>query len=206
MRLLSWNCWGAGRPPTVRAIKALAGKKGPDVLFMAETKIKAPKVDRLRLAMGFNSSFCVDSIGSAGGLTLFWSLGVDIEVVYSNNNCIAALMYSDPPKSSWLLIGVYGPPYLAMRRKFWRLMEDIIEGFSGQWFMIGDLNSISSPSDKRGGTSSSWGSSKFFKVFVDNVGAIDLGFNGPRFTWSNRIIGLANIRERLDRGLCNVDW
>ena len=72
--------------------------------------------------------------------------------------------------------------------------------------MIRDLNSISSPSDKRGGTSSSWGSSKFFKAFVDNVGAIDLGFNGPRFTWSNKIIGLANIRERLDRGLCNVDW
>ena len=206
MRLLSWNCRGAGRPLTVRAIKAFTRKEGPDVLFMVETKIKASKVDCLRLVMGFNSSFCVDSIGSAGGLTFFWSLRVDIEVVYSNNNCIAALVYSNPLESLWLLIGVYGPPYLAMRRKFWRLMEDIIEGFSEQWLMIGDLNSISSPSDKRGGSSSSWGSSKFFKTFVNNVGAIDLGFNGPWFTWSNRRIGLANIRERLDRGLCNVDW
>ena len=206
MRLLSWNCQGAGRPLTVRAIKAFTRKEDLDMLFMVETKIKAPKVDCLRLVMGFNSSFCVDSIGSAGGLTFFWSLRVDLEVVYSNNNCIAALVYFDPLESSWLLIGVYGPPYLAIRRKFWRLMEDIIEGFSEQWLMIGDLNSISSPSDKRGGTSSSWGSSKFFKAFVDNVGAIDLGFNGARFTWSNKIIGLANIRERLDRGLCNVDW
>jgi hypothetical protein len=41
---------------------------------------------------------------------------------------------------------------------------------------------------------------------VDNVGAIDLGFSDSKFTWSNRRVGLANIRERLDRGLCNADW
>jgi hypothetical protein len=84
-------------------------------------------------------------------------------------------------------------------------MEDIIEGFSGQWMLIGDLNSICLPSDKSGGSTSSGGSSKYFKNFVEAVGAIDLGFSGPRFTLSNRRSGWANIRERLDRGLCNVE-
>jgi hypothetical protein len=38
------------------------------------------------------------------------------------------------------------------------------------------------------------------------MGAIDLGFSGPKYTWSNRRVGWANIRERLYRGLCNADW
>ena len=33
-----------------------------------------------------------------------------------------------------------------------------------------------------------------------------MGFNGPQFTWSNKRVGWANIRERLDRGICNSDW
>ena len=50
------------------------------------------------------------------------------------------------------------------------------------------------------------GSSRSFINFVDKVGAIDLGFCGSQFIWSNKRAGLANIRERLDRGICNADW
>jgi hypothetical protein len=72
--------------------------------------------------------------------------------------------------------------------------------------IIGDLNSIVKKSEKRGGSSSSLSSSSSFLTFVSNTGAIDLGFNGPRFTWSNRKEGWENVREKLDRGLCNDDW
>ncbi len=39
-----------------------------------------------------------------------------------------------------------------------------------------------------------------------NTRAIDLGFSGPQFTWSNKREGLANIKERLNRGVCDLDW
>ena len=71
MRILSWNCWGAGRAPTVRAIKALACAEGPDVLFLSETKVNSPKIEKLKISMGFADSFCVENVGKVGGLALF---------------------------------------------------------------------------------------------------------------------------------------
>ena len=53
MRLFSWNCWGAGRAPTVKALKAFVRAEGPDVLFLSETKVNTPRIDRLRFSLGF---------------------------------------------------------------------------------------------------------------------------------------------------------
>jgi hypothetical protein len=98
------------------------------------------------------------------------------------------------------------PLYVAQRSKFWNLMEDLVLSFSSQWLLIEDLNSISCKSEKRGGSKKGEGSSRSFINFVDKVGAIDLGFCRSQFTSSNKRVGLANIRERLDRGICNADW
>jgi hypothetical protein len=35
---------------------------------------------------------------------------------------------------------------------------------------------------------------------------MDMGFVGNKFTWSNHRSGLANVWERLDRGLANQEW
>jgi hypothetical protein len=72
--------------------------------------------------------------------------------------------------------------------------------------MLGDFNNIVRGSKKQGGSSFGAGSSKSLQNFMNDVGAIDLGFCGSKFTRSNRRAGLANICERLDRGICNVDW
>ena len=52
----------------------------------------------------------MDAKGKAGGLALFWRMGVDLEVVFSDDNAIVALIYSDPVRSPWLLFFIYGPP------------------------------------------------------------------------------------------------
>ena len=42
---------------------------------------------------------------------------------------------------------------------------------------------------------------------MDNCGLLDLGFQGPRFMWTNKNpIWQHNIKERLDRGLGNAKW
>ena len=144
--------------------------------------MKSPRIVKLKKVMGFSECFCVDSFGKTRDLALFWKSSVELDIIFSNKYAIVVLVHSDPPEISWLLFAVHGPPYLVKKRKFWELMKDIINRFSGLWVMIGDLNSIISSGDKVGGSHRGNRSSRWFQSFVSNVGAIDLGFCGPKFT------------------------
>ena len=71
---------------------------------------------------------------------------------------------------------------MAKKRKFWELMVEIIDNFARAWLMIGNLNVIAGSSEKLGGSQKGECSSRCFQNFVSSVGAIDLGFCGPKFT------------------------
>ena len=46
-----------------------------------------------------------------------------------------------------------------------------------------------------------------FKNCMDKCGLMDLGFQGPRFTWTNKSsVWNGPIQERLDQGLGNAEW
>lgn len=70
------------------------------------------------------------------------------------------------------------------------------------WMLIGDSNDISDADEKLGGTRSFHCSR--FANWISSCNLIDLGFSGPRFTWSN--LRLGHVKERLDRALSNADW
>ena len=118
MRILSWNCWGAGRAPTVRALKALVNRESPDIIFISESKAKSPRVEKIKECLKLRGCFCVNAENKFGGLALYWVNGVSLEVIYDNKNIIAYLVYSNPPSDVWLLLLVYGPPKVAHREAF----------------------------------------------------------------------------------------
>ena len=206
MRTIARNCRGAGRASTIRALKELIRESNPDIVFLSETKIKSMRINKICDRLKFVDSWCVDADGLSGGLALFWRLGVELKVVFSNKNMIVAVVYSDPPEAPWLLFAIYGPIQRSKKEKFWGLLENMVSTFSGPCVVIGDLNCIKRAKEKRGGCAVVESSVCYLKDFMSNTGAIDLGFLGPSFTWSNRREGLANIKERLDQCLCDQEW
>ena len=127
-------------------------------------------------------------------------------MVFSDDNVIAALIYSDPVRSPWLLFCIYGPPRKAKRKRFWAKLEEMVKAFSGPWVVFGDFNSIKELGEKKGGSNVFGSSVNDLRSFMNNTGAIDLEFSGPVFTWTNRREGLANIKERLDQCFCDHEW
>jgi hypothetical protein len=71
---------------------------------------------------------------------------------------------------------------------------------------MGDLKDIMHPSEKLGPSSVDVNRMNAFCSYVKHCGLIDLGFNGPTYTWSNKRFSSAPTYERLDRCLANAEW
>ena len=69
--------------------------EGPSLLFVMETKIKAKRVEDLKFTLGFAGSFVVDSVGLSGGIGLFWSTDVTVDLRNFSKNHIDVLVHSN---------------------------------------------------------------------------------------------------------------
>ena len=69
-----------------------------------------------------------------------------------------------------------------------------------------DYNEILYPWEKWGGRGRSNKHMKDFQQALEVCELHDLGFRGPKFTWSNCQDGYELIKERLDRGSANLEW
>ena len=100
---------------------------------------------------------------------------------------------------------VYGAPYSSLKANFWQNLENSINSFAGAWIGIGDFNCITSQAKKFGGRPFTFSSDGGFYGFINNNGLIDLGFQGNKFTWSNKW-PVWTIKQRLDRAITNDQW
>lgn len=65
--------------------------------------------------------------------------------------------------------------------------------------MLGNFNDIASPNEKFGGRPPNLSRIATFNKNLDYYNLIDLGFKGPKFTWTNNRRNLNLVMERLDR-------
>lgn len=72
------------------------------------------------------------------------------------------------------------------------------------WICVGDFNDILHHSEKQGGNIRLPNSFVRFRDWMFECDMLDMGFKGCCFTWSNGQGVDSFIRERIDRGVCNV--
>jgi exonuclease III len=80
MSFLSWNCRGLGNPRAIRDLHSMVKEKGPDLVFLMETKICNKNMDFLRIKLKFDYIFVVDNVGRSGGLMLLWKKDINVEI------------------------------------------------------------------------------------------------------------------------------
>ncbi|WOG93696.1 hypothetical protein DCAR_0312982 [Daucus carota subsp. sativus] len=106
----------------------------------------------------------------------------------------------------WRLTGFYGEPVRAQRRTTWNLLRTLARDANLLWCVIGDLNNVMSPNDKKGGDVYPDWFIDGFNAVVQEAGLIDMGLTGNQFTWE-RNRGTQDWTEvRLDRALTTEDW
>jgi hypothetical protein len=127
-----------------------------------------------------------------------------VEVLEFNSNTVAVTVTKC--NIVWSLIGFYGPPTYAKRMKAWVSLHALLETIDGPWLCFGDFNVVIDDLEKEGGKCGGSSMPSFLKNLMFDIGAVDLGFAGNKFTWSNKRWGKDCIRERLDKGIANINW
>jgi hypothetical protein len=161
-------------------------------------------MEKIASSFGFSDFFSIGPKGRAGGICMLWSNSVDMKVLKFNPNLMAITIRD--AVCEWTLVGFYGPPHKTKRKKAWINLHGLLESVKGSWVVFGDFNVIVDDIEKDGGKSGDPSTPSFLKELLFDLGAVDLGFSGNRFTWSNRRWGKNCIRERLDKDIANISW
>ena len=98
---------------------------------------------------------------------------------------------------------MYSSPRTAERIILWNTLIKVSELHNMPLVLAGDFNEPLLGEDKFGGRPVSVNRSLLFKECLDKCSMIDIGFTGPRFTWTNKRDIQALIQERIDRFFVN---
>ncbi|XP_030943692.1 uncharacterized protein LOC115968435 [Quercus lobata] len=107
---------------------------------------------------------------------------------------------------SWILSGMYASPRSAERYILWENLIKVAGLHNKSWVIAGDFNEPLLGEDKFGGRPVSISRSLLFKDCLDKCNMVDLGFSGPRYTWTTRRDLNNLIQERIDRFFTNLSW
>ncbi|XP_059450845.1 uncharacterized protein LOC132181612 [Corylus avellana] len=206
MIVLSWNCRGLRNPHTVHDVRWMVKVKRPNLVFLMETKLRQNKMEGIRMKLGFGNMFVVDCVGWSGGLVLFWEDGSGVEIQNFSHQHINAIVSNQNHSMEWKFTGFYGHPEASKRNEVWDLLKYLAQICPKPWMCIGDFNEVMTMSEKRGANVRPRGLMQAFQHTLEECEMADLGYCGPKFTWSNCQEGVGLIKERLDRVLANHEW
>nr|CCA66020.1 hypothetical protein [Beta vulgaris subsp. vulgaris] len=209
MKVLAWNCRGlrSADSPTIPFLGWLVRQCLPQILFLSETKSDSSLISKLAMYLGFPNVATVDSINNAGGLALFWSNDVNLDLKVSSTNYFACNINDlvDEDVYIWNLILLYGSPYLDNRGEVWERIADYISRNPLDSVIMGDFNQIEFLNQKMGGSTYIPGK-ETFSQWRDQLGLSEINFQGQNFTWCNNRSEPERVYERLDRAYATEDW
>lgn len=206
MSIMSWNCRGLAAPATIRELKELCKAHQPAILFLMETRAQKERVENMRRRLKFHNCFTVDPRGHSGGLCLFWSDKVQIQIFQHSPNYIHTVVSCGDTKDDFDCTFVYGQPVVQQRRGLWSALLAFQKDKECPWVCIGDFNEILAHFEKDGLRPHNHRSADLFRDFLNITGLMDMELKGCAYTWiSNPRDGVV-IREKLDRVLVNWPW
>lgn len=98
----------------------------------------------------------------------------------------------------FICIAIYTSLRFHERCILWNNLKNAANLHNKPWIIVGDFNEVLVEEDKFGGRMISANRSLIFKECLDFCNMVDLGFNGPYFTWTNLREIFDLVQERIN--------
>lgn len=178
----------------------------PAIMIIMETKVCGDRAKGTVDSLHMDAAIIANSIGLSSGLWLLWDSN-QVEVVkLSSTEQAIHVSVSSTSKPLWLLSAIYGSLRFAERCLLWENLNYVTESHSMRWVIVRDFNEILMGDDKFGGRPINLSKALRFQECLEHCRMIDIGFLGPRYTWSNHRPLSQLIQEIIDRVFVNAEW
>ncbi|XP_023883345.1 uncharacterized protein LOC111995659 [Quercus suber] len=182
MNILIWNCRGAMKPLFRKTVMDLVAWHSPTIMVITKTRL-------------------------SGGIWLLWSSNaVHVDILATTEQEIHAIIWVRSQSLNWLINAIYASLRLAERYILWENLKMLTNLHDLPWALIGDFNEVLLEEEKSGGNPVCMRRVRAIKECMDACHVMDLGFSGPKFTWSNKRETGDLIQCRLDRCWANPSW
>ncbi|XP_028807543.1 uncharacterized protein LOC114762247 [Neltuma alba] len=206
-QFLVWNCRGAGSRRFERSLKLLVQERRPVLVRLLETRVSHTRAEEVFHKIGLTNFVAVPGLGFSGGIWVAWR---DDELKFSvlkENAQYVHLAVKGPSNLEWVVTIAYVGPRERDKCLFWEEMFQFTLVSASPWFLLGDFNDIRDQGEKKGGAPILLRRCELFNERINRCSLMDVGTWGNRFTWKGLILqGYERSFERLDRGMCNVNW
>nr|XP_023875292.1 uncharacterized protein LOC111987785 [Quercus suber] len=207
MNILIWNCRGAKKPLFRKTVMDLVAWHSPIIMVITETRLSSARAIEIIETLPFDGVEVINTIGYAGGIWLLWSLNaVHVDILATTEQEIHAIIRVRSQSLNWLISAIYATPRFAKRCILWENLKMLANLHDLPWALMGDFNEVLSEEEKSGGNLVCMRRVRAIKECMDACHVMDLGFLGPKFTWSNKRETGDLIQRRLDRCWANPDW
>ncbi|GJR31850.1 RNA-directed DNA polymerase, eukaryota [Tanacetum coccineum] len=136
--------------------------------------------------------------GNSGGILCVWDprfFHKDHHII--SDNFIALYGTWSPNQTKLLLISVYAPQAVSLKRILWSYLTSLINRWNGECIVMGDFNEVRRKED-RWGTSFNVFRTRVFNQFISSAGLVEIQLEGYNFTWAHPS---ASKMSKLDRFL-----
>lgn len=167
-------------------------------MFVVETLSDDVRLELIQRNIDFEHRWVVPKEVRGGGLVMFWKVLINLIVEDSCKYFIDAFIDKNI-ENAWRLTGFYRESETARRSEAWNKLRTLNTHPDIPWLCVGDFNEIIRQDEKVCGAIWPYNQMQIFRDTIDECRFMDLGFVGPKFTWSRHYENGVSIWERLDR-------
>lgn len=204
LAITSWNCQGLGNPTTVLHLQEIKRNVDPDILFLMETKNPNDFVLKKLEQLGYESHHLFSPRDhGAGGLALFWTSMIKIDIVYSNANLID--IFIEYEEKGFFASFVHSDCDRKQRKLQWGHFLNLASARDSLWFVTGNFNDLLYEEKKLGGPARPDSSFVDLRIFFSKGDPFDLRDSGDPLSWRGQL-GDYLVKCRLDKAVANSLW
>jgi hypothetical protein len=144
--------------------------------------------------------------GKGGGIALYWTEEVSVDLPSFSNCHIDAHISGGPYDHMWRGTFVYGEPKSSGRHKMWDAIYAIKPNSDKPWLMMGDFNEAMWQEEHFSRSARPESLMRDFREVLSHCDLHDVGFIGLPWTFDNKQKGDRNVKVHLDRAVASPVW